>query len=207
MRTPKLRLIGLVAASAVLPLFATSAHAQGGMRWAFRMGGDFGGEKVIEFEYEDGSTPDVKAGNGLLLTGGAAANLLTGAGHGVDAQVNVGVKYSTIPPANNQEVTWLRFPVEGLLYYRTPKGIRLGAGAAVHLANSIKASGGVVNGSVDFKATPGLLLQAEYLHRNMAFDLRYTAMEYEVVKGGSGTAGASSFGAGFSFFIGREAQR
>lgn len=207
MRTPKLRLIALVAAAATLPLFASPAHAQSGVKAAFRMGGDFGGEKVMEFEYEDGSTPDVKAGNGFLLTAGGVASLLTRAGHGVDAQVNVGLKYSTIPPANNQEVTWLRFPVEGILYYRTPKGIRLGAGTAVHLANSIKASGGVVNGSVDFKATPGLLLQAEYMHKNMAFDLRYTAMEYEVSKGGSGTVGASSFGAGFSFFIGPKAQR
>ena len=66
MRTPKLRLIVLVAAAAALPLFASPAHAQSGVKGAFRMGGDFGGEKVMEFEYEDGSTPDVKAGNGAF---------------------------------------------------------------------------------------------------------------------------------------------
>jgi hypothetical protein len=207
MRMPNARLIAVVATAAALSLAATPAHAQGGVRAAFRLGGDFGGEKVLEFEYEDGSTPDVKAGNGFIITGGGVASLLTRAGHGLDAQVNVGLKYSTIPPAENQEVTWLRWPVEALLYYRTPKGLRLGAGTAVHLANTIEASGGVVNGNVDFKATPGLLLQAEYMHRNVSFDVRYTAMEYEVSKGGSGTVGASSFGAGFSLFLGRPAQK
>lgn len=206
MRMSNVPLVALVAV-ATLSLAASPAHAQNGLRGAFRMGGDFGGEKIIEFEYEDGSTPDVKAGNGFLITGGGVADLLSRAGHGLEAQVNVGLKYSTIPPADNQEVTWLRFPLEGLLYYRTPKGLRLGGGAAVHMANSIKASGGVVNGSVDFKPTPGLLLQAEYVHRNMSFDLRYTAMEYEISKGGSGTVGASSLGAGFSFFVGGAAKR
>ena len=43
---------------------------------------------------------------------------------------------------------------------------------------------------------------AEYVRRNVAFDLRYTALEYVVASGGEGSVGASSIGAGVSFFFG-----
>jgi hypothetical protein len=59
-----------------------------------------------------------------------------------------------------------------------------------------------LNGTLDFKTTPGFLLQAEYVRRNIAFDLRYTALEYET-KSGSEKVDASSIGAGFSLYFGR----
>jgi hypothetical protein len=148
----------------------------------------------------------VTAGGGLLLTGGGSLGVFTKGAHAVEAQLNVGLKYRTIPAATNQDVTWLRFPVEGLLYYRMPVGVRLGVGATVHLRNVMEASGGVLNSRVEFENNPGLLLQAEYVRRNIAFDLRYTALEYELSSGGSGTVDASSIGAGISFFFGRSAK-
>lgn len=128
--------------------------------------------------------------------------MYTRGAHSVDAQLNLGLKYRTIPAATNQDVTWLRFPLEGLVFYRTPVGIRLGAGAAVHLRNVMEASGAVLNSRVEFENNPGLLLQAEYVRKNIAFDLRYTGLEYEVSSGGSGTVDASSIGAGLTFFFG-----
>ena len=196
------RLLALAAATAALPLFANPAAAQGRFRGAIRVGGDYGGEKVLQFEYEDGSTPDVIAGGGLLFTAGGALGVFSRGAHSVDAQVNLGVKYRTIPEASNQDVSWLRFPLEALMFYRTPVGIRLGAGTTVHLGNVMKASGSVLNSRVEFENKPGFLLQAEYVRKNIAFDLRYTALEYELSSGGSGTVDASSIGGGLTFFFG-----
>lgn len=205
MRLSVFRSLLAVIAAVVLPLLASRADAQSPLRGAVRLGGEYGGERVIEFQYEDGSTPDVTAGGGLLLTIGGGTTVLTRGTHALDAQVNVGLKYRTIPPANNQEVTWLRFPVEALFFYRAPIGLRVGGGATVHLANTLKASGSVLDSELEFKNSPGMILQAEYLRGKFGFDLRYTTLEYEV-KDGSGTVDASSIGGGFTYFFGRSTQ-
>jgi len=195
-------ILALALATAAISIISAPANAQGRLRGLARVGLEYGGEKVLEFEYEDGSTPDVMAGGGLLLTVGGALGVWTRGAHAVDAQLSAGLKYRTIPPANNQEVTWLRFPVEGLLFYRLPNGVRLGAGATVHLRNRIEADGEALSGNVAFKNTPGLLLQAEYVRRNFGFDLRYTALEYEL-SSELGTVDASSIGVGLTFFFGK----
>jgi hypothetical protein len=206
----------LLVATTALFVAASPAHAQaapaknkpaqvapvrGQLRGVIRLAGDYGGEKIGEFQYSDGSTPDVVAGGGLVFTGGAAYTMLARGLSSLDAQVNVGVKYRTIPPADNQEASWLRFPLEGLLFWRTPIGLRLGAGATVHLHNTLSASGAVLNDKVEFENTPGVLLQAEYVRRNIGFDLRYTSLKYSVADA-SGNIDASSIGAGLSFFFG-----
>jgi hypothetical protein len=79
------------------------------------------------------------------------------------------------------------------------------------MANALKASGAVLNDKVEFKNTPGFLVQAGYVRNNLAFDLRYTALEYEVEGAGCPADGscdprtvdASSIGVGMSFLFGR----
>jgi hypothetical protein len=181
----------------------SSGEAQGKLRGTVRMGADFGGERVLQFTYSDGSTPEMTAGGGLVLSAGGALQAFKAGAHEVDAQINVGWKYKTIPPASNQEASWNRFPVEALLLYRAPIGLRMGAGAAVHLGNVLEASGATLNDRVEFKNKPGFVLHTEYVRRNFAFDVRYTLMQYEVESGGTGTVDANSFGAGFSIFFGR----
>lgn len=202
----RIALVSLRALAMVLSATVTmtsSGEAQGRLRGTVRLGADFGGERVLQFTYSDGSTPDMTAGGGLVLSAGGALQAFKSGLHEMDAQINVGWKYTTIPPASNQEASWNRFPVEALLLYRTPIGLRLGAGAAVHLGNVLEASGEALNDRVAFKNKPGFVLQTEYVRRNIAFDIRYTLMKYEVESGGTGTVDANSFGAGFSFYFGR----
>jgi hypothetical protein len=197
-----MRVVASVVATAALSLLPSSVKAQQRpLRGVLRLAGEYGGDRVAQFKYSDGSTPNVTAGGGLLFTAGGVANLVSMGAHTLEAQLNLGLKYRTIPPATNQDATWLRFPVEGLLFYRMPVGVRLGAGATVHLRNVLSSSGDVLNGRVEFENRPGLLLQAEYVRRNVAFDLRYTALQYELAKGGSGTVDASSIGVGVSLFL------
>jgi hypothetical protein len=178
---------------------ASSADAQGKLRGMARLGAEMGGEQVIQFQYADGSSPEVTAGGGLVVSAGAALQVF----NSLDAQVNAGWKYRTIPEASNQSASWSRFPVEAMLFYRTPLGVRLGGGATMHLGNVLEASGDALDARAEFKNNPGFLLQAEYVMRNFSFDLRYTMMKYEIENGGSGTIDANSFGAGFSFLFGR----
>ena len=192
-----LRVLAMAVMSTVT--MASSAEAQGKLRGMARLGAEVGGEEVIQFQYADGSTPEVTAGGGLLVSAGAALELF----NSVDAQVNAGWKYRTIPKASNQEASWSRFPVEAVLFYRTPIGLRLGGGTTMHLANVLEASGEALNSRVEFKNNPGFVLQAEYVMRNFSFDVRYTLMKYEVESGGSGTVEANSLGAGFSILFGR----
>jgi hypothetical protein len=182
---------------------ASSAEAQGRMRGLVRVGGDYGGDPVIQFQYSDGSSPDVDAGRGLLAAGGARMRLLGSVQQGLDVEGTVGVKYRTIPPASNQNATWIRFPVEGMLMYRTPFGLRAGGGVTMHYGNVLEASGAALNSRLEFKSTPGYVLQTAYgFGDNWALDMRYTAMKYEVSKGGSGTVSANSLGAGLSYAFG-----
>jgi hypothetical protein len=192
---------------AVITTIAAPAHAQGNVRGIIRLGGDFGGDKVLQFTYADGSTPTITAGGGMLLSGGAALQLLGSAEQALDLQGTVGVKYRTIPPASNQNATWARFPVEGLLMYRAPFGMRIGGGAAVHLGNVLEASGAAANNRVEFKPSPGYVTQAEYALGHWSFDLRYTLMKYEVSSGGTGTVSANSLGAGLSYALGGSTSR
>jgi hypothetical protein len=197
----------IAAAFVAIVLFASPAEAQEQrLRGLFRLGAEIGGEKVLQFTYDDGSTPDVPAGAGLLISGGGVLELYRRGAHTLETQLSVGFKWRTIPPATNQDANWIRFPVEALAFYRAPANFRLGGGVTMHLANSLKASGAVLNDEVTFKSNPGFIVQAEWLRRNIGIDVRYTALEYEVDRGGSGTVGASSVGAGFSYFVGGSRQ-
>jgi hypothetical protein len=196
-----LRVLAMVVLSTIT--MASSGQAQGKLRGMVRLGAEAGGEQVLQFTYSDGSTPDVTSGGGLLISAGAAFQAFKSGRHELDAQVNLGWKYRTIPPAANQEASWDRFPLEALAFYRTPVGLRLGGGATVHLGNVLEASGDVLNSRVTFKNKPGFVLQAEYEMKRFSFDVRYTLMQYEVESGGSGTVDANSIGAGFSILFGR----
>ena len=204
MRIPAITLPALALAAVLLSLPPSTASAQPAIHGIARFGGEYGGDKLLEFEYEDGTTPDVTAGGGIVLSVGGGARLARLGRGSLDAQLTAGFKWRTIPPADNQDANWIRFPVEGLLFYRFPSGFRLGAGPTVHLANAFKTSGAVLNESIEFENTPGVIVQAEYIRRNIAFDLRYTMLEYEV-KSSDTTVGASSVGIGISFLFGKSA--
>jgi hypothetical protein len=104
--------IGL-AAVALSAVFISSSEAQK-PRGFIRLGGDFGGDPVIQFVYSDGTTPDLEAGRGpWSLPASRCSCPDRAAGDG-------GVKYTSIPPAGNQDASWLRYPLEGVLLYHLP---------------------------------------------------------------------------------------
>jgi hypothetical protein len=195
-------------AVAVLAIATTpSLEAQGRLRGGMRLGGDMGGDKVLQFEYSDGSTPDVTAGGGLVVSANAALRLVETNRQALDAQLNLGWKYRTIPEASNQTASWSRFPFEAMLFYGTPFGLRIGGGATMHLGNALEASGDAVNDRVEFKTTPGYLAQVEYMFSpGFSLDLRYTVMKYEI-DGSTDRVNANSIGIGMNAWFGHAAQQ
>ena len=173
------------------------------LRGIARFGLEHGGDKVLSFQYEDGTTPDVTAGGGLHLLAGAAYRTFQSRAGGVDAQLGLGLKWRTIPPAENQDANWLRFPLEGMLVFRSTRGFGIGAGATVHLANALRLSGDVADGDLEFENTPGIIVQAEYAWRGAVFDVRYTGMQYESADLDE-RVDASSIGIGISMLFGRK---
>jgi hypothetical protein len=197
------RTTGMTLALVALAVTAVPASAQQRVTWMGRLGGDYGGEKVLEFQYEDGSTPDVTAGGGLLLTAGANIQLMGDMVRGLDARLATGIKYRTIPPATNQEATWMRIPLEATLHFRTPARVTIGGGVVYHLRNVLEVTGDAASGRVEFQNTPGFIVQGEYRWTQIALDLRYTAMTYKTDGTNSESVGASSFGGGISYYFGR----
>lgn len=174
------------------------------LRGIARFGLEDGGDKVLSFQYEDGSTPDITAGGGMHLSVGAAYRALQTRAGALDAQLALGLKWRTIPPAENQDANWLRFPLDAMMVFRSTRGFGIGAGTTVHLGNALRASGAVANGSVEFANTPGFLVQAEYAWRGAIFDVRYTGMQYELSDATAAEkVDASSIGVGISMMFGR----
>ena len=187
-----------------VPAEAPAQPAAPRLRGIARFGLEDGGDKVLSFQYEDGSTPDITAGGGLHLSLGTAYRTLRTRAGALDAQLALGLKWRTIPPAENQEANWLRFPLDAMMVFRSTRGFGVGAGSTVHLGNALRTSGEVANGSVEFANTPGFIVQAEYAWRGAIFDVRYTRMQYELNDAAiTEKVDASSLGLGISMMFGR----
>ena len=182
---------------------AASADTTPRLRGMARFGLEHGGDEVLQFEYEDGSKPKVIAGGGLHLSVGAAYRAIQTNAGGLDAQLGLGLKWRTIPPADNQEANWLRFPVDAMLMFRSTRGFGIGAGATAHLANALKVSGDVADGKLEFGSGPGFVVQGEYAWRGAIVDLRYTAIQYELADVAAEKIDASNIGIGVTVMFGR----
>lgn len=172
-----------------------SAHAVP-VKGLLSLSGDFGGDTLIKLSYTDGSTATVQAGRGLSATAGVIVSPLETDAHALDLQSSISWKFATIPAASNQDVTWTRWPVDLLAFYRhVPAGLRVGAGAVYHLAPSLSASGSVINGDVSFDSGVGAAFQADYtLNKKILLGLRYTVLKYSVEGDVNSKINANSIG-------------
>jgi hypothetical protein len=160
-----------------------------------------GADTLATLQFSDGSTQDIKAGNGLLLAVGGGLILLEQQRHRIEAGLDVGVKFSTMQPAQNADLSFVRVPVELLVFYRNDDAhFRVGGGGAYYLYSSLSGSGAASNLQLDFK--PGLagVVQADFLWGRGYVGLRYTHLDY-TVSGSTATAAANSVGLtlGFSY--------
>jgi len=167
------------------------------------VGTDFnaGADTLATLQFSDGSTQDIKAGNGLLLSVGGGGIFFEGQPHRLETVLNVGVKFSTMQPAQNADLSFVRLPIELLAFYRNDDlHFRVGGGGAWYPYSSLSGSGAASNLQVDFK--PGLagIAQADFLWGRGWVGLRYTHLNY-TVSGSDVTAAANSIGVTLGFFF------
>ncbi len=180
--------LGLAAAAGATPAAAYDVRPLG------KLGFDFGGDKLVTAYFTDGSTKSLYANEGFFAGAGVS---IRDPDSELEIEAALSFKASSIT-ASNGDVTWVRWPLDLLAFYRQPS-YRVGAGVTFHLHPRVRASGAAAGADLQFSPALGLLLQADYLLRdNVALGARYTNIEYRLTDGG---ASARSDGIGIVFSV------
>jgi len=188
------RLTAAAVSIAVLLLWAAAARAAE-VKPMIKAAADFGGDTLVTVEFTDGSRQSIKANELLSLGGGVS--IVNDAGD-IEAELSLSYKFAVVT-ASNGDVTFSRFPLDAMVFYRLPE-LRLGGGLTYHLGPELKGSGVVSGLNVSFDDALGLLLQADYrITPKINLGIRYTSLDYKLhVGGASATARSNGVGVVFS---------
>jgi hypothetical protein len=180
----------LIAAGGSRPALAVTGEAGVGLSVDLNAGAD----TLATLRFSDGSSQEIKAGNGLLFTLGGGVILFEQQRHRLEAVLDVGVKFSTMQPSQNADLSFVRIPIEALAFYRNDDAhFRVGAGGAYYVHSALSGSGAASNLQLDFN--PGLaeIAEADFLWGRGYLGVRYTHLSY-TVSGSSASAAANSVG-------------
>ncbi len=158
-----------LALAAAIGLVASASQAETvnqPLRLVYGVGANFGGGTLATVTFTDGSTQNVKAGQGLHFFVGGEYRFT----RQVTAQATLGYQYATTQQATNGSLKFTRVPVEVLGHYALTDNWRVGGGLRFVRSPELKGSG-VLDGSVKFGSTTGVVLEGEYLF-NPAFGLK-----------------------------------
>jgi hypothetical protein len=139
------------------------------LRLLIGIAGEFGGAKVAEVSYTDGTSQSVLAGQGVsLMVGGQyqfpkAEKFLL--------RATVGYKYAATM-ASNANIRMTRIPLQLTANYMAAKKLRLSAGLANHQIIQFKSDGLSEDGK--YKSPTGAIFEIAY----SGIGLTYTAMKY-----------------------------
>lgn len=141
----------------------------------FKVGYDTGGETLVTVTFTNGERSSIKANQGFYFGGGVS--ILNDA-KTVETEVSLSWKFQSIT-ASNGDVTWTRFPLDALVFYRLPR-VRVGAGLTYHMSPKLDGSGVAGGLNTEVKDAAGGVLQADWrITEAMNLGLRYTALEYK----------------------------
>ncbi|HEU4653030.1 MAG TPA: hypothetical protein VFS47_03540 [Steroidobacteraceae bacterium] len=171
--------------SSVIPLMMLAANVcaaqDRGLGFVFEGDLEYGGDRVATVSYEDGSTQDVRAGQGLSLAVGAHYR----GDSPFSIRGTVGYKYVTTA-ASNADINLSRVVFEVLGNYAWENGWWVGVGVTHHTNIHFKGDGFGPN--IDFDDATGPTFELGW--RWIA--LSYTKLDYTSEFGG--TVDASSLG-------------
>jgi hypothetical protein len=194
---------GWVISAVLVTLWAMSAEPANAMwlRGGAALIGDFdaGNETLATLTFGDGSTQQIHAGQGLAAAGSLSAGLFAHQSHQAEVVVNLGVKYSTMQPTTNANLSFVRVPLEVLAFYRNESlYFRAGAGLLVNLYTSLDGSGAASALQADFDPSTGGVIQGDFVSGRFAAGLRFTLIEYQALAPASRFA-ANSIGVHLSY--------
>jgi hypothetical protein len=145
------------------------------VRPVFKAGYDTGGDTIVTAVFTNGSTKSIKANEGIYL--GLGASILLDS-KDIEIEASASYKYQSITAANG-DITWTRFPLEGLVFYRAPK-FRVGGGLTYHLSPKLSGSGVAGGLNVNVDDALGAVLQGDWLiTQRISVGLRYTNLSYK----------------------------
>lgn len=184
--------IGCAAVWAVAALAGAPAASHAAeVRPAFTAGYDTGGDKIVNVTFTSGKTDSIRANEGLYAGGGVS---VLNDSKDIEFLGTLAVKYQALH-ADNGDVTWIRYPLDALLFYRM-QSFRLGGGLTYVINPRLKGSGAASNIDVTLDDALGVVLQADYLMGKVNLGLRATLLDYKV---GGSTVKGSGLGVSFGF--------
>jgi len=187
------RIAAIASVAAMLFGSAAAAHASD-VRPMIKAAADFGGDTLVTVTFTDGSSESIKANELLSLGGGVS---IVNAAGDIEAELSLSYKFALIN-ASNGDVTFSRWPLDALVFYRLPE-LRLGGGLTYHINPKLSGSGVASGIDATFDNALGLLLQVDYrVTPKINLGIRYTSLDYKLHVG-SATATARSSGVGVVF--------
>jgi len=149
----------LVVIAAALTCCMAAQAEESRVRFFGSVGAGFGGDELASGTYTNGNTFSIKAGNGATLAAGVSIPV----SDLVDVQLSVGYQ-STSTNASNGDISFKRYPVEALGFYKLNSNWRVGGGLRSATSAKLSTSGvaGML-GSYDFTPSVGVVLEAQYL--------------------------------------------
>jgi hypothetical protein len=166
---------------AMMLFSAVSAAQDRGLGFVFEGDLEYGGDRVATVSYEDGSTQDVRAGQGVSLAVGAHYR----GDSPISVRGTIGYKYVTTA-ASNADISLSRVVMEVLANYAWDNGWWVGVGVTHHTNVHFKGDG--FGPDIDFDDATGPTVEVGW--RWIA--LSYTKLDYTSEFGG--TVDASSLG-------------
>lgn len=164
----------------------------------------FGGDTLASGTYTDGTTYEVNAGQGLVLSVGADYRVADK----VTVQGSVGYQ-SGSTNAKNGEISFQRTPIELLFFYDLSNQIRLGGGVRKATNAELTVSGAAVGSATPGKydSSVGTVLEGQYFFNPVdtkaavrkaqwGLNLRYVAENYTPTNGRTGAKSANHLGFG-----------
>ncbi len=137
--------------------------------WLTTVNAEFGGDPVVTILFDDGSTQDVNAGQGISLTIGrfvrpnAGKFMISG---------GIGFKYVTTK-ATNADIRLMRYTFDARVDRGLSNGLWIGAGPVAHVGAKLNMDGLGPNVSFD----PALGLNARFGWKYLS--VTYTALTYK----------------------------
>ncbi|TMP30901.1 hypothetical protein CWB99_05085 [Pseudoalteromonas rubra] len=168
--------LGLAVLAALSTSTFASEEAQSPWSLSATVGYSMGGDTIGRLTYEDNSTDSVKAGDGFIL--GGALNYAIN--QTFDIRFNATYHFDSAN-AENGDVTFSRFALEAVPYYKINQqfkfGLGIGLDTAVELDNDFSSN-------ADFDSAGKFIVSGMYTFEdfNGSLEMRYSVVEYELSK-------------------------
>ncbi|MFM2057869.1 MAG: hypothetical protein RLY71_2254 [Pseudomonadota bacterium] len=160
-------------------LLAGMAQARDQMQPVFGVGLTGGGETLVTVPFQDGSSQKISSGGQVHLYGGLRLPVMPR----FAVQATIGYHFDNVS-ASNGSVRFSRFPVELLGQFDVAPQVRLNGGVRFATGTKVTSSGVASGLDTSFSASPGLVLEGEYLFSdNISAALRYVNETYKAPNG------------------------